>query len=66
MEIGKTLNLSVEVINGFYINDFKATIGNIKYKSSDSNIATVDDSGKVTAKSSGYVTIIAEYETIVT
>ena len=63
LEIGKTLNLTPSYYNGFNLQNNILTIGNITYRSSNEDIATVDNTGKVTAKSRGQVTIIAEDST---
>ncbi len=60
IEIGQTLNLSVNYKQGFNLKNKEKTIGDVKYSSSNENIATVNAQGIVTAKQIGQVTIIAE------
>lgn len=63
LEVGKTLNLTPSYYNGFNLKNTKIALGNITYRSSNEDIAIVDNTGKVTAKSRGQVTIIAEDST---
>ena len=60
LEIGKTVNLTQTYYNGFNLEDYEISVGNIIYRSANEDIATVDNTGKVTAKSRGQVTIIAQ------
>ena len=60
IEIGESVNVNANYYNGFNVADYTKTIGTIEYRSSNEDIATVDNTGKVTAKSVGQVTIIAE------
>ena len=54
LNVGSTINLSVT------FNPANATNKTITWTSSDNNVATVDTSGKVTAKKNGTVTITAK------
>ena len=60
LEVGNTADLTASYYNGFNVANYEQKLGNVTYKSSDEDIATVDNFGKVTAKSRGYATIIAE------
>lgn len=60
LEVGSTLDLQTSYHNGFNVLNRSLAPGNITYRSSNEEIATVDNNGKVTAKARGYVTIIAE------
>ena len=60
LEIGNSVNLTVGFNTGFNTENKKITLGEIEYRSSNTDIAIVDTAGKVTAISKGYVTIIAE------
>ncbi len=56
IEEGNTLNLSAEILPA------DATNKNITWSSTDNNIASVDEDGRVTAKNEGNVTITATSE----
>lgn len=60
LEVGSTIKLNVSYHNGLSAIGIQKTATNITYKSSNENIATVDNSGNVTAIKRGYVTIVAE------
>lgn len=62
VEVGTTFNLDIEYHNGLNLDNI-LQVGNLTYKSSDENIATVDNTGKVTTKTRGQVTIIVEDKT---
>lgn len=59
MEVGNTIPLQVNYNNGINLLGEK-TPENIQYRTSNENIATVDQNGVVTAKKRGTVTIVAE------
>ena len=63
LEVGKTLNLDIDYYNGFNVNNYEEKVGTLTYRSSNTDIADVDNTGKVTAKKNGIVTIIAEDKT---
>jgi alpha-tubulin suppressor-like RCC1 family protein len=60
LEVENTVDLQVSYHNGLNVINKALTPENITYRTSNEEIATVDNNGKVTAKSRGYVTIIAE------
>ena len=60
LEVGNTLNLQVGYYNGLNLLNRKVVPGNVTFRSSNEDIATVSANGTITAKAKGYVTIIAE------
>ena len=60
LEVGNTLDLQLGYHNGLNVLDRRLVPGNVTFRSSNEDIATVSASGTITAKAKGYVTIIAE------
>ena len=59
MNLGASKTLKIEANDGLSLYHATTDIQNITYKSSDETIATIDNTGKVTAKKNGKVTITA-------
>lgn len=60
LEVGNTIKLNVSYHNGLSAIGTQKVATNVSYRSSNEDIATVDNSGNVTAIKRGYVTIVAE------